>query len=93
MASSVKSGSCDDRAPGHRPPGQGRRPLPRQHCGGDVCERWRAQAAALCSICGEPIGFDVMFTVDEPPTKSDFAPEVLTHALCAAAKEFRSPTT
>lgn len=73
-------------------PGKVGGPCRRQHCGGEVCERWRAQAAAPCSICGEPIGFDVLFVVDTTD-ESDFAPEVLTHALCAAAEEIRSPTT
>ena len=72
-------------------PGKVGGPCRRMHCNSETCAAWRREAETLCSICNEPIGYDTRYlneTGDE-----EFAQLVLTHEICAAAREARSPTT
>jgi hypothetical protein len=56
---------------------------PRVDCGHESCARERLEHASPCSICGEPIGDNSSYTV-EPESEADFAPNIITHTLCAA---------
>jgi hypothetical protein len=72
-------------------PGEHGGPCRRLHCGHEECELMRSYSRKRCTICGEAIGFDQLYLGDT--TDEDFAPSELTHSLCAAAREARSPTT
>lgn len=64
-------------------PGKTGGPCRREYCGHASCDRTRALARQLCTICSEPIGFDAGYVDDT--SEEEFAPPVLTHAICAAA--------
>lgn len=72
-------------------PGKLGGPCRRTYCGGHGCELLRELARVRCTICGEPIGFDTLYL--DQTSDEEFAPPVLTHEICAAAREHRSPTT